>query len=193
MRFTSNEADLYYCLLNECNLRGWENPFECRNGVICSTIGVSEKTLIDIRRRLQDKGLINYQAGQRKKQSPIYTIVACGMSTSRMKGVEAKSKNPKNEKSLTFPFSSDLFREKWMQLLATPKWKKKPTSVLQLALNKLKDFDEAFVLDLIDQAIIGGWQGLVFADTQAKYEAWQRLRNKTNITNHNNGKAYEQF
>lgn len=29
--FSSNEVYLYFFLLNECNSRGWENPFECPN------------------------------------------------------------------------------------------------------------------------------------------------------------------
>ena len=75
VRLTSAEADLYFCLLQECNLRGWANPFECSNGLICATIGVSESTLIDVRNRLQQKGFIKFVAGARKAKSPVYSIL----------------------------------------------------------------------------------------------------------------------
>ena len=75
VRLTSSEADLYYCLLQECNLRGWANPFECSNRLICATIGMSESTLIDVRNRLQQKGLIKFEGGCRKAKSPFYYIL----------------------------------------------------------------------------------------------------------------------
>lgn len=75
VRLTSAEADLYFCLLQECNLRGWLNPFECPNGLICATIGVSESTLIDVRNRLQQKGFIKFVSGCRKAKSPVYSIL----------------------------------------------------------------------------------------------------------------------
>lgn len=74
-RLASTEADLYYFLMQESNIRGWENPFECSNGLIAATIGVTEKTLIDARSRLQQKGLISFVPGQRKKKSPVYTLL----------------------------------------------------------------------------------------------------------------------
>lgn len=216
VRLTSNESDLYYFLLNESNIRMWENPFECSNGLICGSISITEKTLIDVRNRLQQKGFISVEAGQRKRKSPTYTLLYCkkvsikdskkvsitgsindsitGSITPNLIGInENKTKTKKVEKSeLDFPFSSDAFLEKWNQLLTIPKWKKKVKATLQLALNKLKDFEEEFVLEIIDQAIIGNWQGLVFSNTKSDYEKWKSDK-KPNIANHDNKKKYEQF
>lgn len=75
VRLSSAEADLYFCLLQECNLRDWVNPFECPNGLICATIGMCESTLIDVRNRLQQKGLIKFEGGCRKSKSPVYHIL----------------------------------------------------------------------------------------------------------------------
>jgi len=75
--FSSNEADLYFCLLQECNLRGWENPFSCSNRSIVATIGITEKTLIGVRNRLKQKGMIDFEAGKRKEKSPVYTLLYC--------------------------------------------------------------------------------------------------------------------
>ena len=63
--------------MEECNIRGWENPFECPNGLICATIGFTEKTLIDVRNRLQQKGFITFEAGNKKAKSPVYTLLCC--------------------------------------------------------------------------------------------------------------------
>lgn len=196
-RLTPKEAILYLFLLNESNIRMWENPFECSNGLICVSINVSEKTLIDVRNRLQQKGFISFKAGKRKEKSPVYTLLYCNMvsiNVSKKVGINV-SKNPniynktktktnkkeiKEKSKLDFPFYSDLFLEKWDQLLTTPKWKKKLKPTLQLALNKLKAFDEEFVIELIDQAIIGEWQGLVFPDTKIKYENWLKQKGGKN-------------
>ena len=75
MRLSSVEADLYFFLLQECNTQNWENPFECPNGLICVSIGMSEPTLIDARNRLQQKGFIEFVKGNRRAQSPVYTLL----------------------------------------------------------------------------------------------------------------------
>lgn len=197
-RLTSNEADLYFFLLHESNIRGWENPFECSNKLICATIGITEKTLIDARNRLQQKGFISFEAGQRRKKSPVYTLVDDNINRKPNKtGLVppskcSKKRNKKAEPVL--PFLSERFVSLWNELTQTPKWRRKTEATLQMALNKLKDFDEEFAIGLIEQAIIGEWQGLVYPDTQSKYENWLKQRsNKANITCHNNETSYAKF
>ena len=74
VQFSPNEAYLYFFLLKECNSRGWENPFECPNRRIVLSIGVSEPTMIDCRNRLQQKGLITFEAGKKRAKSPVYYL-----------------------------------------------------------------------------------------------------------------------
>ena len=74
VKFSSNEAYLYFFLLSECNIRGWENPFECPNRRIILSIGISEPTLIDCRNRLQSKGLLMFESGKRNEKSPVYYL-----------------------------------------------------------------------------------------------------------------------
>ncbi len=74
VKFSSNEAYLYFFLLSECNIRGWENPFECPNRRIILSIGISEPTLIDCRNRLQSKGLLMFEAGKRNEKPPVYYL-----------------------------------------------------------------------------------------------------------------------
>ncbi|WP_430811287.1 MULTISPECIES: DUF6291 domain-containing protein [unclassified Carboxylicivirga] len=96
-------------------------------------------------------------------------------------GNEKKStpKSPKRGKppmKLDFPYSSDKFMKSWDQLLTSPKWKKKIQAALQISLNKLGKYEEAFAIELMDDCFSAGWQGVVFPDTDEKYQKW--LKNK---------------
>lgn len=95
VRITSVEADLYFFLLQESNNRSWENPLECPNGLICVTIGVTEKTMIEARNRLQQKGLIEFESGKRKSKSPVYTILNCNIYSKNDSIKVSKNRNLK--------------------------------------------------------------------------------------------------
>ncbi len=101
VRLSSSEADLYYFLMQESNARQWENPFECTNGIICATIGFSEKTMIDARNRLKEKGLIDFEAGQRRLRSPVYTLLY------NKKGSRPASKKKTKSEGKELPFTGD--------------------------------------------------------------------------------------
>lgn len=98
VRITSVEADLYFFLLQESNNRNWENPFECPNGLICVTIGVTEKTMIEARNRLQQKGLIKFESGKRKTKSPVYTILNCNIYSKKVSKKVSKNDSKKVSK-----------------------------------------------------------------------------------------------
>lgn len=101
VRLSSSEADLYYFLMQESNARQWENPFECTNGIVCATIGFSEKTMIDARNRLKEKGLIDFEAGQRRLRSPVYTLLY------NKKGCRPASKKQVKPEKKRLPFTGD--------------------------------------------------------------------------------------
>ena len=94
-------------------------------------------------------------------------------------------KKTKEEKAtLTLPFSSQKFIDLWNALCEEKEWKKKTRNALQLALNKLGKYHEDFAIELIEKTIAGGWKGVVFDDTDAKYQEWksarqQRMDNQT--------------
>lgn len=69
------QADLYYFLIQECNERDWENPFECANTRIVASIPISEPSLIDARNRLKQLGLIDFIGGKKNECSPVYSLV----------------------------------------------------------------------------------------------------------------------
>ena len=100
--FSSKEADLYFVLLHECNIRSWENPFECSNRSIVATMGISEKTLIDVRNRLKQKGMIDFKCGKRKERSPVYTLLNCKKESLNNRNKESKKVGNKESKKVSF-------------------------------------------------------------------------------------------
>lgn len=91
-----------------------------------------------------------------------------------------KTKEIETEKKaeLNYPFSSDLFFEKWNLLASSPKWKVKATPSLQIALDGLKKFDEAFVIEMIDQAIVGDWSVFKGVELSDQYTKWKNQKEK---------------
>ena len=86
-------------------------------------------------------------------------------------------KKTKEEKAtLSLPFSSQKFIDTWNALCEEKEWKKKTRNALQLALNKLGRYHEDFAIELIEKTIAGGWKGVVFDDTDAKYQEWKSAR-----------------
>ena len=93
------------------------------------------------------------------------------------------SDNNKKEKgsntpasALSLPFSSDKFRETWEMLCEEKEWKKKTRNALQMALKRLAKYDEQFAIELMEKTIEKGWKGVVFDDTDAKYQEWKSAR-----------------
>lgn len=95
---TAYESDLYFYLLKECNERNWENPFSASTTVISAELGISRKTIADLRGRLKDKGLIDFREGKQGCSMPSYTIITKVKNTRRKTIIpkEATNKNTAN-------------------------------------------------------------------------------------------------
>lgn len=78
--------------------------------------------------------------------------------------------------SFTTKFSSK-FLNVWYELIGMPKWKKKPTTAIQKSLTQLERYEELFAIGLVEKAIAGNYQGVVFSNTDAEYVNW---KNKSN-------------
>ena len=115
VRLSSVEADLYFFLLQECNTQNWENPFECPNGLICVSIGMSEPTLIDARNRLQQKGFIEFVKGTRRAQSPVYTLLNLNNFSKNFSKTFSKSFSKSFSKTHSKTADTPLIREKQKQ------------------------------------------------------------------------------
>lgn len=69
------QAYMYFCLLQECNQRNWPKYFQLSNQLLCALIGISEKSLIEARKRLKDYGLIDFESGITKQKAPTYYLL----------------------------------------------------------------------------------------------------------------------
>lgn len=92
------------------------------------------------------------------------------------KTINDNKKIVKGTAPLILPFSSDKFRETWDALCDEKEWKKKSENALRLTLKKLGRYDEAFAIELMEKTIEKGWKGVVFDDTDAKYQEWKSAR-----------------
>jgi hypothetical protein len=97
-------------------------------------------------------------------------------NTDSIKEIDTSKKTKKADAPLILPFSSDKFRETWEMLCEEKEWKKKTRNALQMALKRLAKYDEAFAIELMEKTIEKGWKGVVFDDTDAKYQEWKSAR-----------------
>lgn len=86
------------------------------------------------------------------------------------------------------PFEDAPFMELWRTLLKMAKWKKKPLSAIEMACKRLQRFDVGFASQLVESAIEGNYQGVVFQDSQIKYEQYKRSLNGTKSFGHTQSK-----
>ena len=82
---------------------------------------------------------------------------------------------------LTLPFEGERFKDCWAKLCLTKKWKGKTLEALSLSLKKLAKYQEEFACELVENAIEKGWQGVVYDDTDDKYEKWIKAHGKSSI------------
>lgn len=89
--FRPLDAMIYLYLLDQCNLRQWQNPFPITSRSIELTFGITNKTAIEVRKRLQMRGLLTFIS--RRNRPVIMTL------THVKNAIEEESgKNPgKNE------------------------------------------------------------------------------------------------
>ena len=90
---------------------------------------------------------------------------------------ENEIKNVNRKPDLIFPFDSQRFMETWNILKNEKKWKNKSQAALQTSLKQLSAFDEDFAIELMERAILGNYQGIVYSNTKAEY---QKLKSNLN-------------
>lgn len=64
-------------------------------------------------------------------------------------------------------------------LVQEPKWRNKTETAIRLAIKKLSEFSSEYQKVLIENAISGGYQGLVFADSKQKEQTFLKSQNVT--------------
>lgn len=81
-----NDICLYFFILDEYNKREWPNAIELPNGRIIFETGLSERALVDARNRLQQKGFISFESGNRRSKSPVYCLQYEGKNVGKTAG-----------------------------------------------------------------------------------------------------------
>ena len=167
---------------------------------VAKACGCTTKTVMNTLKELTERGLLRKRVVEEnkvrlcqytaivgvEKNSEVRKNFPGGMEKFSIGGMEKISPNIKttidNKKivkgipTLSLPFSSQKFIDTWNALCEEEEWKKKTRNALQLALNKLAKYHEDFAIELIEKTIAGGWKGVVFDDTDAKYQEWKSAR-----------------
>ena len=73
---------------------------------------------------------------------------------------------------MKIPFNDPVFVDTWNELKIQPKWKHKSIHALQMALNQLSVYHVSFAVQLMQNAIAGNYQGVVFENTPERYKRW---------------------
>jgi hypothetical protein len=95
--------------------------------------------------------------------------------------------NLNNLYSIPEGLNDDKFLEDLQLLLTQKKWKKKPVSAVQLAINKLSAYPVEFARELVQNAIVGEYQGVVFPSTPEVFKKWATSNNFSLKNNLHNG------
>lgn len=72
--------------------------------------------------------------------------------------------------------------ELMLTLVDEPKWKCKTETAIRLAIKKLSEFNPEYQKVLIEQAIAGGYQGLVFSDSKQKEQTYLKQNGDSKIS-----------
>jgi len=108
----------------------------------------------------------------------------CKSTQSKVKESKEEKSKVNNEVEIPLCLQNDIFIEKWNTLLTLKKWKSKPFSAIQQSIESLSRFDVEFSIKLIETAISGNNQGIVFPNTIESYQKWikQRQNDFDNMT-----------
>lgn len=205
---TAHEADFYFFLLKECNIRNWLCPFELPTRLIQAELGYSNKTVIDLRNRLKQKGLIDFIEGNRREKAACYILLVTsgnqivnqtGNQNSNQNGNQTgnpiiktknKTKNINNNSNELFPPEKE----------KTKKGRSKKTEFIPPTLDEVKNYFEGKLPDWEKQAEIFFYHfdALNWKNTNgARIERWdsranlwiieKQLQNGNKSTTNNNG------
>ena len=120
---------------------------------------------IEVKIETEEPEFLEYTEIGAEEKSPV--------KTKKEKDREAALKKAKESFSETgCVFAGKNFKDGWIELLQTPKWKKKSQSAVNKSLDLVKDFHEDFALTLVKKAIANDYQGIVYDSTEAEYRSF---------------------
>ena len=94
---TKEEHDLYGYLLYRWNSYGKQNPFSQSTQFICDFLKISKKSLFERRNSLMQKGLIDFENGERNSFAAKYVIVL-GVSKHQKPPPKGNQNHPRNKR-----------------------------------------------------------------------------------------------
>ena len=123
-------------------------------------------------KKSEEKGI----SSEEKTISSEEMAISSEESTQREKREKNKKeiKKKKSDSELVLPYTSQEFVDTWKMLCQQPNWRKKTESALQMSLKKLGKYPEKFAILLMENSIANGYQGVVFADTDVRFQQWQK-------------------
>lgn len=191
--FSTTEISLFFYLLKINNQCGWKPTFRRNNTKVQADLGISYNTLKTARINLQDKNIINFTS-KNGYSEVLYSITlskfdevvnegtnegtnegSTRVLTSKDKLNKTKLNNKENNKeNLVFPFLSTEFKNTWQDLMKSKKWSKKPFTALQLALNKLGKESEVDAIKMLENSIMGDYQGIFPLNAKEKIQLQEK-------------------
>lgn len=162
-------------------------------------LGISKRAVIDMVNRLCKKGLLErnkvtknlrvskkwyekvvvkklHPTSEETSPQPVKKLHPIGEETSPKNKRENKNEKKSEEVVVPAALNTPSFIQSWTTLCSMPKWKNKNSTAVAQSLKMLASFDVEFAKTQVDCAISGGWQGVVFPDTAAKYDEWKRKK-----------------
>ena len=170
--FNTSDCALYFYLLNTCNTLSWKQPFGQSDRHLSSVLGISVPTIRKAKCRLRQRNLIEFRAPAKKSKAFDGQTRYHFPCIYQLPNAQPPSSSIVQKTAL--PYSSPQFVNLWHKLAETPRWQQKPHETIRLILDKLKEFDEEFSIQLIEKAIQGGWSALIFPETKQKYQQWKK-------------------
>lgn len=89
--FSPSEVCLYFYLLSQWNESGREDSFQLGTRKMIAELRITKKTIYEIRKKLYERGLIEFTEGERRSCSPVYRIMEHVEVGRQMKTVRAKA------------------------------------------------------------------------------------------------------
>jgi len=91
------------------------------------------------------------------------------------KKAKQQPEEEQKEQVLKFPFESEVFKKKWQEWIEYREELKIPYKTqraIRQVFTRLAKFQEAFVIELIEESISNEWRGLIFRKTKEQYRKW---------------------
>lgn len=192
---------LYMWLVELKNRLGWPDKFGCPATQAMQACSVTYKTYKCALDDLVEFGFVDVVTESKNQhQSTIVALVKFTKPTTKAITKALLKQLPKQDQSnyqsnshINKPINHkpktiNLFEQAWQEvdckfgeqaqklwadLSESPKWKKKTLNALCLSLKKIMEYEEAFAILLLEDAIANQYQGIVFANTAERYQKWR--------------------